>query len=313
MSDPVPSSAPHLELLNAAGQVVTRVPIAHAVVTVGRAETNELVLSDPIASKTHAEVSREGGEFLLKDLGSRNGTFRNGRRIVDLVRLFDGDVIRMGASRVRFRAPGGPQRPSGLADSGGRTLEFTAPARTSDGALGGLDLVKEATARIAAAAEPVTLVEELLADVFAVTGAEAAEIVLLEANDPDHGTKPLLRVATDARVDPQRGKGAPPKYGVSIVTDPNAAPLPHARPLAQKVVREMRAVEGSEVPAERFSGGAETPARLAVPIQAGGWLFGHAYVERATARGPFTPSEAARLGIIADALAIYLRGAYELD
>jgi predicted component of type VI protein secretion system len=306
------STAASLELLNAAGTVVSRVSIEGSVVTIGRAESNQLVLNDPIASKTHAEVSREGGEFLLKDLASRNGTFRNGRRVLDSVQLFDGDVIRMGASRVRFRAPGGPQRPA-QTEAGGRTLEFSSPLRSVDGAAGGLEQLREATSRIAAAADPVTLVEEVLADVFAATGAEAAEIVLLEANDPDHGTKPLLRVASDSRVDPHKAKTGPSKYGVSVVTDPYAAPLPLAKALAKKVVREMRAVEGNEVPAERFAGGAEIPVRLAMPVLAGGWLFGHAYVERSAGRGPFNPTEALRMGIICDALGTYLRGAYELD
>ena len=48
MSASTSPTSPHLELLNAAGQVVSRVPIEKTVVTIGRSDTCGLVLRDPI-------------------------------------------------------------------------------------------------------------------------------------------------------------------------------------------------------------------------------------------------------------------------
>ena len=44
-----------------------------------------------------------GGVPVLEDLGSKNGTFVNGRRAAGTVRLSDRDEISIGSVRVRFR------------------------------------------------------------------------------------------------------------------------------------------------------------------------------------------------------------------
>lgn len=303
-----------LEIVSATGQVLEAHEFDRKVLTVGRAEGNGLVLRDPLASKTHAEISIDAGRFLLKDLGSRNGTFLNGQRMREPHELADGDIVRIGTTRVRFRAEmpeGGAAGARGAGRRAGETLEFEPPSRGPYELAGeGIERIKEATGRVAAAQDPVTLVEELLADFFELARAEAAEVVLLE---PVGEMKPLLRVAVDSR----RGeplKAADSKFGLGTVTDPNAPPLPDARPVAQKLFKERRIVEGSEVTSkaawspDRLR---ELPARLGVPILGGGQLFGYVYVERAAARGAFSPVETARVGIVCDALGAYLRSAFE--
>ena len=62
-------------------------------------------------SARHATIVRDGDTFLLRDLGSTNGTFVNGTRITTEVTLKDGDVITLGRNgpAVEFRAlPGEP-------------------------------------------------------------------------------------------------------------------------------------------------------------------------------------------------------------
>ena len=55
--------------------------------TIGRAEedgssaAHDVPLDDIGCSKLHARVARTGGKFFLSDLGSRNGTFVNGKRV----------------------------------------------------------------------------------------------------------------------------------------------------------------------------------------------------------------------------------------
>ncbi len=75
--------------------------------TMGRADTNHVVvLLDQSVSRLHAVVERYATGFCLRDLGSANGTFLNGERVVGEVRLRTGDEIRLGNSRMTFYAVG---------------------------------------------------------------------------------------------------------------------------------------------------------------------------------------------------------------
>ena len=77
---------------------------------IGRSEGCDLVLPDPTVSARHAELSVDAtGSVTLLDLGSRNGTFVNGRQVYERVPLEGGERVRMGdtvVSLVTARAPG---------------------------------------------------------------------------------------------------------------------------------------------------------------------------------------------------------------
>ncbi len=60
------------------------------------------VLADGQLSRRHAEVRREAGRFVLRDLASRNGTFVNGRRLDAPHALAPGDVIRIGRTLLVY-------------------------------------------------------------------------------------------------------------------------------------------------------------------------------------------------------------------
>ena len=63
----------------------------------GRAHASTVHLQSPGASRRHAHIhaqqSETGIEFWIADLGSTNGTLRNGKRITIPCRLVDGDVV----------------------------------------------------------------------------------------------------------------------------------------------------------------------------------------------------------------------------
>lgn len=69
--------------------------------TVGRHPENDIQLLDRIVSKEHCHVDAEEGRWVLKDLGSLNGTYVNGERVKERV-LSDGDEVALGASRMIF-------------------------------------------------------------------------------------------------------------------------------------------------------------------------------------------------------------------
>lgn len=69
--------------------------------TAGRHPASDIYLDDITVSRRHAEIRNENGEFLLVDLGSLNGTYRN-REPVDSAVLADGDVLQVGNFRLVF-------------------------------------------------------------------------------------------------------------------------------------------------------------------------------------------------------------------
>lgn len=76
----------------------------HAVdrVTIGRTDENDVVVEQGSVSRQHAEVVRRGGEWLLRDLGSTNGTWLRGEA-VDEQSLQDGDAFRVGRAQIVFK------------------------------------------------------------------------------------------------------------------------------------------------------------------------------------------------------------------
>lgn len=62
---------------------------------VGRDETCDIVIADRQVSRFHARLSPSGEGVTLEDLGSKNGTFRNGTRVDDPALLIDGDQVQV--------------------------------------------------------------------------------------------------------------------------------------------------------------------------------------------------------------------------
>jgi len=62
---------------------------------IGRTDDCEIAITNRQISRYHAQFTRLGEEVILVDLDSKNGTFLNGQRIQEPVRLEDGDVIQI--------------------------------------------------------------------------------------------------------------------------------------------------------------------------------------------------------------------------
>ncbi len=71
---------------------------------IGRTETADITFADPEISRQHSQISRQGDDYTIEDMGSTNGTFVNGHRAVGRMVLNDGDIIDLGdAVRMVFR------------------------------------------------------------------------------------------------------------------------------------------------------------------------------------------------------------------
>jgi len=77
-------------------------PLGRLRITIGRSARNDLCIPDPFASRVHAEVRREGDEYLLQDLGSANGTLYNGATVESVVPLTPGGRIQIGETEIIF-------------------------------------------------------------------------------------------------------------------------------------------------------------------------------------------------------------------
>ncbi len=90
----------------------------------GRSEAANLVIPDDTVSRKHVRFYHARGSVWLRDLGSRNGTEANGRR-VDRHRLREGDRLGVGASLLRvdlIPASRVGRRPTRAEDSSGRSM-----------------------------------------------------------------------------------------------------------------------------------------------------------------------------------------------
>ena len=77
--------------------------LAEGETVVGRDAKAGLVLEDARISRRHAVLTRTGGRVVVADLGSRNGTFLNGRRVEGAVQpLAPGDVLKVGDFTLVF-------------------------------------------------------------------------------------------------------------------------------------------------------------------------------------------------------------------
>jgi hypothetical protein len=79
----------------------TRFRIEDAAVTIGRGTTSAVQLHDTEVSREHAELRRNGNVFLVRDLGSSNGTFVNGRPVKEH-ELASGDQLQLGRTLLLY-------------------------------------------------------------------------------------------------------------------------------------------------------------------------------------------------------------------
>lgn len=96
---------PHLLILSDGGKKYLPL-IGKSYWTLGRSDDNNFVIRDRWISRNHAILQRmESGDFYLIDLGSRNGSFVNGRRATIPITLADGDQIIFGQTEMEFHCP----------------------------------------------------------------------------------------------------------------------------------------------------------------------------------------------------------------
>ncbi|MCA9150628.1 MAG: sigma 54-interacting transcriptional regulator, partial [Planctomycetales bacterium] len=76
--------------------------VAGRTVTIGRAPTNQIVVKDERCSRHHAEIFLSEGQWILRDLDSRNGTLVGEKRVIGDHTLAAGEVVRVAHAQMAF-------------------------------------------------------------------------------------------------------------------------------------------------------------------------------------------------------------------
>lgn len=87
----------HLRYVNKIG-IPKDIELTGEPLSIGRSREADIPLLDDKVSRVHCGIRLSDGEFYLKDLKSRNGTFVNGQRVEDTVKLKAGDRIQIGST-----------------------------------------------------------------------------------------------------------------------------------------------------------------------------------------------------------------------
>ncbi len=134
-------------------------PLGRLRITIGRSARNDLCIPDPFASRVHAEVRREGDEYVLQDLGSANGTLYNGATVEGAIHLTAGGRIQIGETEIIFDdgTYNSGMGATMITDNSGTslpeaTIALTSSDRTTSGLLEAIEGARTRPEEIAAAA-----------------------------------------------------------------------------------------------------------------------------------------------------------------
>ena len=104
----VANAKPCLEYYSDGNGEARRVTIEQCPFRIGRAETADLRVETVEVSREHAEIVERNGMWLVRDLGSTNGTHVNGKAITETL-LSDGDILKVAEIELTFIASAASQ------------------------------------------------------------------------------------------------------------------------------------------------------------------------------------------------------------
>lgn len=81
-------------------------PLTQDEIVIGRDPTNDIVINDAEVSRKHARLMLQAGSYILEDLGSTNGTYVGGQKLMGPHTLRSGELIMLGENvALVFQAP----------------------------------------------------------------------------------------------------------------------------------------------------------------------------------------------------------------
>lgn len=269
--------------------------------TIGRSAESSLSIPSLSLSRHHARIVRRDGRYLLEDCGSRNGTYLNHNALGEAMPLSDGDEIRMGDVRMRFRADTASVAVTGPPVSGSDTfflrrdqLDFRRYAEESrSGALaveaGIWPTLSEAAATLITHYPLDRLLEVVMDIAFRAVPAERGAL-LLRREDGELETK-------------------------VVRTPAGQQELQISRTILQQVMEEQKAVLTVDALLDERFGMAHSirmqgiRSILCVPLFAEREVIGLIYVDNLLADHAFSQTDLRLLGLIANMAAVKVENA----
>jgi hypothetical protein len=89
-------------LVSTRGSRPVRFDLGGALISIGRASDNDVIVDDPLVSRHHCQLKLQHGAYGFADLGSRNGSTVNGEPVSQIA-LGPGDIIRIGDTEIEFQ------------------------------------------------------------------------------------------------------------------------------------------------------------------------------------------------------------------
>lgn len=272
---------------------------------IGRAADCEIRLPDDALSRRHARITRHGDEVVFEDLGSRNGSFLNGRPVRSPARMLPGDAARVGGVLLR--------------------LEWLSPV-SLEGEPGGS--VPAASVVIDATRMPTEETRRLFADM----AEENRALGLLTRAGGLLITHGPLPETLDAVLDLCLAGFDADRAAVALLSSESAVPIVAAartrsgatdlrvsRAVARAVVTERMAVAVTDVEGDPRVNASESVRlqgvrSLAVaPLWDGSRVSGLLYVDRQQGRGAYSETDVRLLALLANVVAIRIENARLLD
>jgi serine phosphatase RsbU (regulator of sigma subunit) len=242
-----------------------RIPLKGSPLLIGRPEGTAIRLDSSDVSRRHAELAKDAsGNWIVRDLGSRNGTFVDGRPVTEHV-LADGDVIHIGGFHLSLVRP-----VANAPKASAPTLNPVTSTRTgvlvSDAAAGRLSTLKDMEPPRVSAAHLITLNDlshqfALLAD----PAARASALCRMMVQPPFCGHwAMLLRLS---RADGERQPQSLCEPESSDGKNSNQQQAHVSRSVLRAVLRKPEAVLASNV-ANSSGGGTNIEMSIAVHVMA---------------------------------------------
>ncbi len=257
------------------------IPLVRDRLMIGRTGA-DLVLDDAAVSRRHCELVHQPGGWSVRDLGSSNGTYLNGERILERP-LKDGDRLRLGQSELEFKEGAAPVE--------------AAPARTAGnepaGRHGGLT---DDTA--------IWNVIELSVGAGSPAGWRKAYLeTLLRRFQCERGCV--------IERDPVTGVVVPvAAVAMEFVESGPEGTVPFSRSIVEQAIRDRVAVATTNAEVDPRFRDADSVAQydiravLCAPARWQGSPVGAVYLERTVGTQPFTDADAAALQDLADLLGV---------
>lgn len=272
-------------------------------ITIGRDNANAVQLKDNQVSRCHAQVKKEDGRYVARDLGSKNGIFVNENRVQEK-KIDNGDTIRIGSVVMRFITENDPAYSTAVLESG----EYEKPTISATVFGDRLDLLQKH--RVASPLDLERANRNLIA-IYEMSRAAS------EAQSIDELMKVIvtnLRAVLDSdRVYPilrdERGNGWRPWKLDDSKFDKELSSINVSRSIIDYVIEKRESVLSCQAGSdERFNGSQSIASQgistaLCVPLSTTQKFFGVIYADRLGIAKDFTKDDLEMLTASANQLA----------